>query len=299
MPTFPPDAITADLVRRLVAAQHPRWADLPVTPVPRSGWDNRSFRLGDELLVRLPSAEGYVDAVAKEQHWLPLLAPHLPLPVPEPVAAGVPGEGFPWPWSVYRWLPGEPLLGGPPVDRVALARDLAAFLGALRTAPGTGPGPGQHNWFRGGPVAYYDDGTRAAIAALGDAVDGDAAAAVWEGALASTWQGPDVWFHGDVADGNLLVRDGRLAAVIDFGTSGFGDPACDLVAAWTLFDGASRAAFREAVAADDGLWARARGWALWKALITLQGDRDDAGARTVLEAVLADAAPAPAVAAEG
>lgn len=288
----PTPEITADLVRRLIAEQHPAWAALPVTPVPRSGWDNRTFRLGDELLVRLPSAEGYVGAVAKEQRWLPALAPHLPLPIPTPVALGVPGRCYPWPWSVYRWLPGAPVDDAPPPDLTRLARDLAGFLTALQRAPGPGPGPGQHNWWRGGPVAHYEDEARASLAALAGDVDAAAATEVWDAAVASHWEGPDVWFHGDVAHGNLLVRDGALSAVIDFGTSGWGDPACDLVIAWTLFAGPSREAFRHAMDADAAMWARARGWALWKALITMDWNRDDplavADARRVLAAVLTD-----------
>ncbi|WP_182113080.1 MULTISPECIES: aminoglycoside phosphotransferase family protein [unclassified Actinotalea] len=285
-------AITADLVRRLVAEQHPRWAALPVTPVPRSGWDNRTFRLGDELLVRLPSAAEYAEAVVKEQRWLPVLAGHLPLPIPAPVAAGAPGRHFPWPWSVYRWLPGESADAAPPADLTRLAVDLAAFLAALQAVPGPGPGPGQHNWWRGGPVDRYEHETRHALEVLAGEVDVTAAGQVWQAAVASTWGGPDVWLHGDVAPGNLLVSGGALSAVIDFGTCGWGDPACDLVIAWTFFDGRSRDAFRGAVDADAGTWARARGWALWKALITMDRRRDDAAAsaaaRRVLEAVLAD-----------
>jgi aminoglycoside phosphotransferase (APT) family kinase protein len=267
---------TADLARRLVAAQFPRWSHLPVEPVARGGIDNRTYRLGDELLVRMPSAAGYADQVAKEQRWLPRLAPHLPLPIPEPVAAGAPGEGFPWSWSVYRWLPGEPADVAPVPDPVALARQLAGFLAALHGADVDGPPPGAHNFFRGGPVATYDAETRTTLEALGPAVDGAAALATWEAALAARWSGPDGWVHGDVAAGNLLVDGGALSAVIDFGSSAVGDPACDLTVAWTLFDGPAREAFREAVAADPGTWARARGWALWKGLITIDRARHDA-----------------------
>jgi aminoglycoside phosphotransferase (APT) family kinase protein len=292
MPDLAAPEITVDLVHRLVAEQHPQWAALPVTPVPRSGWDNRTFRLGDELLVRLPSAAGYVDAVAKEQRWLPVLAQRLPLPIPAPVAVGVPGQGYPWPWSVYRWLPGDPADAAPPDDLMRFAVDLGAFLTALQRAPGPGPKPGQHNWWRGGPVGYYDHETRHALEVLAGEVDVLAAMEVWDAAVRSVWDGRDVWFHGDVATGNLLVIEGVLSAVIDFGTSGWGDPSCDLVIAWTLFDGQSRDAFRRAVDADSAMWARARGWALWKALITMDWQHDDvvaySSARRVVEAVLAD-----------
>jgi aminoglycoside phosphotransferase (APT) family kinase protein len=275
-----------------VAEQFPRWAGLPVVPVPESGWDNRTFRLGDGLTARLPTAECYVAAVAKEHTWLPRLAPRLPLPIPVPVALGSPGAGYPWPWSVRRWLDGRPAVVDRITDPVAFARDLARFLVALWGVDAAGgPAAGAHSFHRGGALAVYDEETRAALATLGPQVD-PAAAQMWDDAVAATWTGAPVWFHGDVAEGNLLVDEaGRLAAVIDFGTSGVGDPACDLVIAWTLFDGPSRAAFVEDVGQDATMWARARGWALWKALITVAASdaapRHVAGARRTLARLLA------------
>jgi len=261
--------VDADLVRRLIAAQFPEWAGLPVEPVVPGGHDHRTFRLGSELSVRLPSAEGYAQQVAKEQRWLPELAPLLPLEIPSPVARGVPGEGYPFEWSVYRWLEGAPASAGSVRDPEALAVSLAGFLRGLAAAPAHGgPAPGPHNFHRGGPVAFYEAEALAALDALGDAVPRDAALRVWERAVASEFRGDPVWFHGDVAEGNLLLRDGRLAAVIDFGTSGVGDPACDVVIAWTFLRGRARSAFREALGADEGAWARGAGWALWKSLIT-------------------------------
>lgn len=261
----------AALVQRLVAAQFPQWAHLPVTPVAHDGWDNTTFRLGDDLSVRMPSAERYVAQLDKEHRWLPRLAPHLPLPIPEPVALGAPGPGFPWPWSVRRWLPGEHAIVARVRDLTEFATDLAGFLAALRAVdPSGGPAPGAHNFSRGGPPATYDADTRAALATIGDEVDGRAALAVWEGALASRFGGPPAWFHGDVAAANLLVTGGHLAAVVDFGCCGVGDPACDTAIAWTFFDGSSRAAFRDRLGVDAGTWARGRGWALWKALLVLR-----------------------------
>jgi aminoglycoside phosphotransferase (APT) family kinase protein len=259
----------ADLVRRLIAAQFPRWAGLPVRQVLPGGHDNRTFRLGDELSVRLPSGDWYALQVAKEQRWLPRLAPALPLEIPAPVARGVPGEGFPYDWSVYRWIEGEPLSARAVRDPVELAVALAGFLRALAAVPARGgPAPGPHNWHRGGPVGFYEAETLAALDRLGARVPRDECLAVWERAVASAFEGPPVWFHGDVAAGNLLMRGGRPAAVIDFGTSGVGDPACDVVFAWTFLRGAAREAFRAALGAGDGVWARGAGWALWKALIT-------------------------------
>jgi aminoglycoside phosphotransferase (APT) family kinase protein len=288
-------AIDARLARRLVDRQFPQWADLPITRVAVDGWDNRTFRLGDDLTVRLPSGDWYALQVEKEQRWLPVLAPQLPLPIPAPVARGEPGEGYPYAWSIYRWLDGEVAREARIEDLTGFATRLAAFLVALqRIDAGGGPAPGRHNFFRGGPLATYADETARSIDALGAEIRGAAASRVWEDAMAAAWEGDPVWFHGDVATGNLLLRGGRLAAVIDFGTSGVGDPACDVVIAWTLLSGPSRDAFRATLGADPATWSRGRGWALWKALISLVGnlDEDDAAAaaynRRTIDRVLAD-----------
>ncbi|HEY6737658.1 MAG TPA: aminoglycoside phosphotransferase family protein, partial [Actinopolymorphaceae bacterium] len=267
--------IDAALVERLIARQFPQWSDLPVTPVEFDGHDNRTYRLGTKLTVRLPTAEGYVAAVEKENRWLPVLAPSLPVPVPEPVAVGAPGEGYPYPWSVRRWLDGEVARPDRIADMVEFAESIAGFLEALHRIDATdGPAAGAHSFYRGASLKYYDDETRRSLAALEGQIDTAMAAEVWEAALATTWDRPPAWFHGDIASGNLLVRDGRLAAVIDFGTSGVGDPACDLVIAYTMFSGVSEEsleAFRKAVDLDTGTWARARGWALWKAMLVMAG----------------------------
>ncbi|MEV4620441.1 aminoglycoside phosphotransferase family protein [Asanoa sp. NPDC049573] len=285
--------IDADLVRTLVAEQFPQWADLPVRPVAVGGNDNRTFHLGDAMSVRLPSAEGYVASVAKEQRWLPVLAPHLPQPIPVPLAQGRPGAGYPWPWSVNRWLDGDTASRETITDLTAFAVDLARFLAALQAVDTGGePAAGEHSFWRGAGLHHYDDETRRAIAALDGQVDAAAATGEWEAALAAEWHGEPVWFHGDVANGNLLVRDGRLAGVIDFGTSGVGDPACDLVIAWTFLDAASRSAFRTALRTDDATWQRGRGWALWKALILLAADAGHAGAAAQIDLILATAARA-------
>lgn len=288
-------AISPERVRRLVAAQFPSYAHLPVTPVARSGWDNRTFHLGDALSVRLPSAARYAAQVEKEHRWLPRLAASLCVPVAAPVAMGRPGEGFPYPWSIYRWLPGAPAEAAPPADAVAFAEDVADFLRALHGVETDGAPPaGEHNFHRGGALALYNGETQVALAALGDAVDARAAHDLWARALASAWDRPPVWVHGDVSAGNLLVDEaGRLAAVIDFGCMGVGDPACDLVLAWTFLDGGAREAFRARLDLDPETWARARGWALWKAAITLAkapgtDPAKEAASRAVLAAVLAE-----------
>lgn len=289
-----PVVIDAALVRTLIAAQFPQWSDLAIKPVRHGGWDNRTFHLGDHMTVRLPSGASYAAQVLKEQYWLPRLAPQLPLPIPEPVALGEPDEHYPWHWSVYRWLAGETAKRERIADLPQFANDLAAFLTALQGADATGgPVPGAHNFHRGGSLSVYDAQTRQAIAVLGGAIDTGLATAVWDAALAAAWSGPPVWLHGDVASGNLLVRDHRLSAVIDFGTCGVGDPACDLAIAWTLFEGESRQSFKAALPLDPATWARGRGWTVWKALIVYAGlpgtnPLEKENAKHILGEVLAD-----------
>jgi aminoglycoside phosphotransferase (APT) family kinase protein len=292
------EQIDAGLARRLVAAQFPQWADLPVRPVAAGGWDNRTFHLGDTMSVRLPTGPAYALAVEKEHRWLPVLAPHLPLPIPDPLAMGAPGEGYPYPWSVYRWIDGEPARADAIGDLTEFATATAGFLVALSDVPPRGgPEPGEHNWYRGGPLQHYDADTRKAIDALDGHLPADTALEIWTAALRATWDGRPVWFHGDVAPGNLLLRDGVLAAVIDFGTSGVGDPSCDLAIAWTVPHGAFRDAFRDRMAVDSATWARGRGWALWKALITYAGARQSdppqaAEAKNVLDQIFTEYAQA-------
>jgi aminoglycoside phosphotransferase (APT) family kinase protein len=258
--------VATTLVRRLIEAQFPQWADLPLEPVESAGTDNAIYRLGDELAVRLPRVAGATGQVADEQRWLPRLAPQLPLAVPLPLAAGRPGEGYPFPWSVSRWLPGEPATGDTLHDLSQAATELADFIAALQRIDPTG-GPQSP---RGVPLTRRDARTREAIAALDGKIDTHAVTAAWEAALqAPPWRGPPVWTHGDLYDGNLLADRGRLSGVIDFGVLGVGDPACDLIVAWSLFSGEARTTFRTALAVDDHTWARGRGWALSVALIAL------------------------------
>jgi len=292
-----PDDVTnidASLVTTLIASQFPRWSDLPIAAVRFDGWDNRTFRYGEVLPMRHPSAAGYSGQVDKEHRWLPVLAPLLPLPIPAPLALGAPGAGYPWKWSVYRWIDGTIASHARIDDLHDFAKSLGDFLAALQQIDSSdGPPPGPQNCFRGGPLKTYDAETRRSIVALAGRIGTEAATDVWDAAMASTWEGSPVWFHGDMASGNLIVDDGRLSAVIDFGCSGVGDPACDLTIAWTFLAGGSREAFRAVVPADEGSWTRGRGWALWKALIQLVEHIDSnpaeaARARQVIDEVLAD-----------
>ncbi|MGH3735661.1 MAG: aminoglycoside phosphotransferase family protein [Micromonosporaceae bacterium] len=255
--------IDTPLVRRLLAAQFPRWAELPLERIVPSGTDNALYRLGDELVVRLPRIHWAVDDVAKEQRWLPALAPYLPVAIPAPVAVGGPGEGYPWQWSVNRWLRGQSVLAVGVPDQQALALRLAEFVTAFRRVPL----PGGPSSGRTAPVRTRDEAVRRSIASAADVIDAALATEVWERVLAAPdWDGPDVWAHGDLLPGNLLVSGGTLSAVIDFGATGTGDPACDVISAWSVFSGEGRDVFRDAVDVDDATWTRGRGWALFVAV---------------------------------
>jgi aminoglycoside phosphotransferase (APT) family kinase protein len=256
--------IDESLVRRLIAEQFPHWADLEAKPVMSSGTDNAMYRLGEDMAVRLPRIKGATRNVEREQEWLPRLAPALPVAIPAPLAQGVPGEGYPWNWSVVRWLDGEnPVVGQVPE---MLAGDLAEFVTTLRRIDATG-GPSQD---RGVPLVKRDAHTRKAIGQLHGIIDTDAVTVVWEEVLRlKEWPGPPMWSHGDLSPGNVLVEDGRLSAVIDFGGVGIGDPTVDLTVAWNLLSAQARDEFRAALEVDDETWQRGRGWALSIALIQL------------------------------
>lgn len=258
---------TAADVDRLLAAQHPRLR-APVRLVSH-GWDNDMFRLGDDLAVRLPRRAAAAQLIAHEQRWLPELSAVLPVRVPAPVAVGVPDGSFPWHWSVVPWLPGERATDVDAAARDVVAEQLAGFLNALhRPAPADAP----TNPYRGVPLT-----------ARAEAVDArmrqhPALAAVWQTALAAPeWSGDALWAHGDLHLGNLLLQDGALAAVLDFGDVCAGDPACDLAVAWYAFTSAGRARFRSALSPvhDDAMWQRSRGWAA--AIATLLADSGDRG----------------------
>lgn len=283
----------ADLVRRLLRAQFPQWANLSVRRLPSGGTVNAIYRVGSKLTVRLPLTAGGAEGQEHEARWLPKLAPLLPVAVPTVVGTGEPSEGYPWAWAVHRWIEGEVLVEGQVAEPDRLARDLAAFVTALRKVDLDG-GPPAH---RGAPLATVDAGTRAAIEELrqtDEPFDADAARAVWETALAAPdWRAAPCWIHSDLMPSNLLVADNRLVAVLDFATVGIGDPAVDLIPAWNLLPRTARQVFRECVDVDDDTWARGRGWALSMAVIQLPYYRHtnpviSANARYVIEQALAD-----------
>jgi len=264
------DEVTVDetVVRRLLTEQFPEWADVPLQPVEPRGTDNWLYRLGEELVVRLPCRERTVATLVRERTWLPRLVGRLPLEIPLPVAAGKPGAGYPWTWSVYHWLGGENAIDAPVADLTLAAVDLAALLEALqRVDPDGGPGPGEENFFRGAQLETFDARVRADLAQLRDEIDVEAATAVWDAALRAPGpKGSPVWVHGDLDRRNLLTRQGQLAAVVDFGCVGVGDPACDVAVAWKVLSGETRDTFRSALAIDEATWMRARGWAVSQAL---------------------------------
>jgi aminoglycoside phosphotransferase (APT) family kinase protein len=279
--------ISEDVVRALLRAQLPDWAELPIVAFDHGGTDHFIFRLGDELQVRLPKHEPSTGQVEKELRILPRLRPHLQVELPQPLARGLSGEGYPFTWGVYRWLPGEP----PREGSVELAGDVAAFLHALQELPVEDEAPVNS---RGAPLGRRDRAFREALTRLRDEVDTAAVASAWDAAMAAPeWDGAPVLIHGDMLPANLLLRDGRLSAVLDWGIFGAGDPACDYLIAWSLL-APVRGAFRSAAGVDDATWARARGWAVSHGVNALgyylhTNPPMVAHARSAIAGVLADA----------
>lgn len=284
--------IDAELVRRLLAAQFPRLTGLPIREVEATGTVNAIYRLGDRLYARLPRVRGWARDLDKEWQWLPRLAPHLSLQIPEPVAHGHPESSYPFAWAIYRWIDGQPYADALVDDEREAAGELAQFVAELRrVAPVGAPRGGRR------PLRELDAVTRAAIRSAADAIDREAATAAWELALqAPAWNGTPVWIHTDLLRSNVLVRDGRLCAVIDFGGAGVGDPAADVIAAWSVLGPTGRGVFRDALAVDDGTWDRARGFALHQAALIVPYYRETnpgfvAPAKRTVEEILADINP--------
>jgi len=282
--------IDAALVGRLVAAQFPDLADLPIREARSTGTVNAIYRLGDRLCVRLPRVAQWADGLARERTWLPKLAPHLSLRIPTPVAKGRPAPAYPFFWAIYEWIDGAPYADDLVDDERRAARDLARFVVELRRmdhvdgAPPTGRAP----------LRELDGVTRDAIAGATGEIDRAAATAAWDRARAApVWDGTPAWVHTDLLRPNLLVAGGRLRAVIDFGAVGVGDPAADVIAAWAVFGRAGRAEYRAALDVDDGTWERARGYALHQAVMIIPYYRDTnpgfvALARRTVEEIVAD-----------
>ncbi len=251
------------LVKRLLAAQFPQWAQLPLEAVHSAGTVNAIYRLGADMAVRVPRVEEWARDLDAEVAWLPTLAPILPLAVPAPLGIGSPAADYPFRWAIYRWLPGEPWATERVADPHEAAAALAGFVEALHQV-GIAGAPASR---RGAPLQTQDVPTRKAIQDLAGTIPTDSVTAVWEASRRTpAWDRPVVWIHGDLLPPNLLLEDGRLRAVIDFGLAGVGDPAADMIPAWAVFDADERNVFRSGVHVDDATWARGRGWALSIAL---------------------------------
>lgn len=264
--------ITPDLARKFIEEQFPEYSHFPITDVEKQGHDNRTYRLGEHMLIRMPTDADYALKVPKEQELLPELAKRLSVSIPAPIKMGKPSANYPYPFSIYKWLPGKSinLLTLTDQDKEQLAADLAKFLKELQSITDVeGPEPGQHNWWRGDHVSVYDKGTREQIAELVEIIDASKALALWDQACATKWNKAPIWIHGDFAIGNILMDGGKLSAVIDFGGAAVGDPACDLVIAWTYLSGKAREIFISEMDMDVDTWLRARAWALWKATFEL------------------------------
>ena len=264
--------ITLSLVEQLIQEQFPEFSDLTIQPVKVQGHDNLSFRLGHDRLIRLPTKKAYALKVPKEQEILPKIAQDLSVVIPAPLKLGRPSNEYPFHFSIYQWIDGESA-NNVQVDQKTkehIAVDLAKFLQELQSIDTKdGPLPGLHNWWRGDHVSVYDQQARSQIEELKDLIDRSKALALWEKALSTRWTNKPVWIHGDFASGNIVINDGKLSGIIDFGGIGVGDPACDLGITWTFLEGRSRKYFRDCMGLDEDTWTRARGWVLWKATFEL------------------------------
>lgn len=287
--------IDAALVPRLLAAQFPAWADLPIESVASAGTVNAIYRLGADMAIRLPRVASWVPDLERDHHWLRRFAPLLPLAVPIQLAVGAPGEGYPLSWSVHRWLPGKDASRAPFADEHTAALTLAGFITALHGLDTAGcPPPGPPPSTRGVALASRDAATLAWIACPPSPFDLDEVTAAWEADLATPgWPGDPVWIHGDIQPLNVLVDGGRISAVIDFEAIGVGDPAADVMAAWSLFSRDARSTFRAALGVDDATWSRGRGWALsvWVAVLPYYAETNPAFseiARRAISEILSD-----------
>lgn len=279
--------ITIEMVKRLIKEQFPQWQELNIYPVAKSGWDNRTFHLGDSMTVRLPSGKDYAAQVEKEKRWLPYLQEHLDYPISKPIAAGKPTGYYPFPWSVNLWIEGNTLLECPDIDPKELAKELAEALKKLQAVDcQNGPEAGQHNFYRGGDLDVYNQATLDALKALENRLPVKRLRTIWDIGISEKYGRKNVWVHGDVAPGNILIQNNRFYGMIDFGILGTGDPACDYAMAWTYFDEEARKIFLAGLPKD--MVNRARGWALWKALITYDDGNPDfkKNARYTIDTIL-------------
>lgn len=287
--------ITVKIVKALVKEQFPQWRDLDIYPVAKSGHDNRTFHLGNKMAVRLPSSEGYVSQISKEFRWLPYLQKNLDYPISAPIALGTPTTYYPFPWSINQWIEGDTMSESSDIDKNKFARDLAGALRKLQAVDcGQGPKAGSHNCYRGGNLKVYHQETVDALEALNTCLPVKLLRRIWEDCVSTEYDEQDVWVHGDIAPGNILLQNDQFYGLIDFGVLGTGDPACDYAMAWTYFDPNSREIFLDGLSRD--MVGRAKGWALWKSLITYSDSNPDSrkNAQYTITSILNDQNGLPA-----
>lgn len=283
--------ITLELAKRLIVSQFPEYADLNLIEVEQQGHDNKTYRIGNNMLIRMPTAESYALKVPIEQELLPKLAKHLSIAIPAPIKMGKSSEDYPYPFSIYKWVDGrsanhiafdEQLLEN-------IGYQLAKFLKELHAITDVeGPAPGQHNWWRGCHISVYDEAAREQITNLGDFIDADSALELWKKACVTKWNKPPIWIHGDFAVGNIIIKSNKLSGIIDFGGTAIGDPACDLVIAWTFLNGKARDIFISTMDLDESTWLRARGWALWKSTFELCNIADKKSPEAKMQKIIID-----------
>ncbi|MFW7433052.1 aminoglycoside phosphotransferase family protein [Vagococcus carniphilus] len=274
--------IPIEVAQQLVKEQFPEWKDLLISPVLKNGNDNKTFHLGETMTLRLPSDKRYVAQVEKEAKWLPFLAENLDLPITCPKALGKPNKDYPYFWSINSYIEGETADSANISNLDAFANDLAVFLKQLQCInQENAPISGEHNFYRGSSPVVYNEEVRKALENLADELPVKLIEKIWSESIESEWQEEPVWIHGDIAPGNLLVKENKLSGVIDFGIMGIGDPSCDYAMAWTFFDESSRKIFLQDL--DQNTINRSRGWALWKALITYDKQESKEVVKTIID----------------
>jgi aminoglycoside phosphotransferase (APT) family kinase protein len=257
--------ITIALVTKLIQSQFPHYSSLPIHALANAGWDNYTFRLGENMLIRLPRDAEHAPPILKEFQWLPILSKQLTTTITTPVALGEPSTDYPWHWVINQWVTGETASDAVIPDKNQFAKELALFLNEFHAIDASnGPKSGAHNFYRGGELHIYDKEMQHAIFHIKNSNEKALTQALWQDALASRWEKKPVWVHGDLAIGNILVENGHLKAIIDFGQLAVGDPACDLVIAWNFLSQESRVTFKNTLQLDKHTWLRALGWACWK-----------------------------------
>lgn len=284
------EQITSSLVRSLVSEQFPQWSELPIRPVEVQGWDNRTFRLGDRMTVRLPSADGYVAGLVREERTLAVLGSSLRVATPRVVATGAPSAAFNRPWSVREWIEGHTLTAVETRDRETAISSVGDALKELQACDTVGgPWAGSASAYRGCHISVLGEGVQGGLLLL-DGRQAEGCRALWNAAVATVWTEPPVWVHGDVAPGNVLFdSSGRLTALIDFGQTCVGDPACDLAFAWLSCSSRERDLLHDRLELPEDAWLRGAAWALWKALISSPDDMLTKYGRS-RDAVLSDVA---------